>query len=248
MTTKSSKVDDAVWVNIYLKKMVPVRTIRVYQTSRNFFLKQVKVKHSLDGVVWESAGTSRMDTSYMGALGAVFSVSFNARYIRIEASEKGAYYWGLGEVEVFTKTINPEPTVYALQVKGQQQIKVTWSVPRGGNRVIILRKKHDGNHGSQFHYPVTRADGPIVLDSKAQTGTFVDKDVQKGERYYYMAFAHDPVLGWSAISYKAGDNTVCFAPNPNLAQDQYVRSNLDGNSVIYGAAHYVVCRRTLNNI
>lgn len=80
----------------------------------------------------------------------------------------------------------------------------------------------------------------LVVDTTKQTGAYLDKDVTKGERYYYMAFSYDAVYGWSLYSYQSGDTTVSFDPNPNLAMEMFVRTNLGGNQGVYGTANRVV--------
>ena len=128
------------------------------------------------------------------------------------------------------------PILFVDQVRGTDAIKVSWQAK--GSRIVVLRKKM-GNKGTLFQYPVNHADGVVVSDSKSTTSSVVDKAVKGGERYYYMAFAYDARSGWSIANPKAGDTTVSYDANPNIAQDMFVRTNLFGNTNIYGPAHWL---------
>ena len=107
-TTQNAKVDEMVYANIDLKEIKTVRQIRVYQgNDRHRMTKEAKVKYSNDGVTWTTAAKKPMALHHIGGIGAEFDMvaelgeAKSMRYVRIEASMKASYYWGLGEVEIY---------------------------------------------------------------------------------------------------------------------------------------------------
>lgn len=238
-TTNGGKVDDYVWVIIDLKYSQDIRNVVIWQSFNNHFMMQSgKVKVSSDGENWKSIGSTSMYISHAGALGAAIDCDdCVGRYVRVEVSGQAGYYYGIGEIEVFGKKRHTAPVLHASTIMNSANIKVDYNAP-GSNKVLVVRKKFKKDTNVKQRFPHSRFDGQVVLETTQTSGTFLDKDVVRGARYHYAAYARSASLGWSMINYNAVDSTVSGAVNPNLAMDKRVVAR-HNHQVTYGTADQV---------
>ena len=148
------------------------------------------------------------------------------------------YYYGLSEIMVFGKPRHAPPMLAVKQMFQSDNIKLTWTAP-GSDTVVILRKKWK-DEGIKSRFSQSRHDGIVVLKSGKVSGEYIDKDVEKGARYNYTAWARSANLGWNLLSYDSCEMAVSGTPNFNLAQDKMVRANTGNHQGTYGTADAVV--------
>ena len=179
--------------------------------------------------------------SHTGGLGANIQVSNEeARYIRVEGHGRADSYFGLGEIEVYSKAMHPSPMMSATQVSNSDSINIEYTAP-GSAEVVILRRKFKDEHVKQ-RFAYNRFDGTEIARITKSFGSsshdYVDTDVTAGERYYYTVFARSATLGWNLVDYKGCDSTVSGTPNPNLAVGKFVRGSHE-ERVTWGSPDFV---------
>ena len=85
-----------------------------------------------------------------------------ARYVQVQVSDPGSYYFGMGEVQVFSKLPSPPKSLMAKPVSGTPDIEVSWSNPSVFDQIVVMRKPGGNASGSPYNYPWTTKHGDLV--------------------------------------------------------------------------------------
>ena len=155
------------FVVIDLEKKLTIQTILVFQPSGpSDRMKEVTISVSDDNKEFNAVAEGSLAVNDPGLLGRKFNLNTAGRYVKIQTDKRVSSGYGIGEVEIYSKTLTDGPSAFtATGNKLNTQIKLEWANPQKFDKVQIVRKKLE-KPGSMENYPASFLEGTKVYVNK----------------------------------------------------------------------------------
>ena len=223
-------------MEIDLKRVYHVHQFGFFQAGdRHFAMNEVNIQYKTSlSSGYRNLGNSKLVLAEPAGLASTPGYDHRMRYIKITVSRPAAYYYGIGEIEIYETKRNDYTTLQA-DPNGDTGVNLKWSKPSSSTEIVVRRTTVKGDAWRDA-YPKDQDYGTEVYRGKGTS--FTDVDLNKGVWYYYAGYTHSAKEGWSWPQWSA------FSPiqvgtsnnNINVLRGREVRTNADVN-LIYGEAY-----------